>query len=62
MPLIQEEEIDFDSMSDEELTNFLNTLREETSKRRPRLETKAKSASAPRERQTKPKEYIKVEL
>ena len=57
MPLINEQEIDFDSMSDAELEDFLKQLTEESNKRRPRLEARLKSPKEP-----KKKDYIRVEI
>lgn len=59
MPLIEETEIDFDEMDDEQLKLFLDQLREQNKVRRPVARVaKEKVAKAPKAKA----EYIKVEL
>ena len=57
MPIVQEMEINFDEMSDEQLEAFLANLREASGKRQPKMEAAAKVKIS-----KKPRAFINVQL
>jgi hypothetical protein len=66
MPTINDVDVDFDAMTNEELQKYLDDLREVTAKRRPRAGASAKppkDPSAPKApRGRKPANVIRIDL
>ena len=60
--MINEMDINFDSMSEEELGVFLDNLREESAKRRPRMEVKQPARKTTSKAAKPAKNIIQIDL